>query len=168
MRLRKEISLFLCLAAAFAVFGCDLAARGKKAYEQDPKRIEKENAEKIFEYLKNEDIDSLCELFSKESQKHHNIRNEWESFFRHVDGKIVSYKSISYPNEGLEKDGNGEVNDSHISVNYAGVTTGNGTVYKEFGYYRVQVSKKDPDSEGLSVFTMKDPVSGEWITVGGE
>ena len=168
MSIRKTISLLICIVIAFSLSGCSFINRARKTVEEDPKHIEKDNAVQIFEYLKNEDIDSLCGLFSKEAEAKHSIRSEWERFFKHVDGKIVSYKSIKYPGEGLGKDKNGEVYDSHISVNYVDVTTDNGTVYKEFGYYRVQVSKNDPDSVGLSVFSMKDPASGEWITVGGD
>lgn len=168
MNMRKAISLLTVILIAFSLFGCSFINRINKTVQEDPKRIEKENAVQIFEYLKNEDIESLSGLFSKEAEAKHSIRSEWESFFKRVDGKIVSYKSIRYPAEGSGKDKNGEVYDSHISVNYVDVTTDNGTVYKEFGYYRVQVSKNDPDSVGLSVFSMKDPKTGEWITVGGE
>jgi len=161
MKIRKAVPLFIVIVTAFSLFGC-------KAFGDDPKRIEKEDAVQIFEFLKNEDIDSLCALFSKEAAAKHSIRSEWERFFARVDGKIVSYKGIKYPGEGVGKDKNGEVYDSHISVNYVDVTTDKGTVYKEFGYYRVRVSKNKPDSVGLSVFTMKDPDTGEWITVGGE
>lgn len=168
MRIKKVLALMMSLVLVFPLFGCTFIERAVKAYEDDPKRDEKEYAEQVFEYLKNEDIDSLCELFAPEVSEDHSVRAEWKNFFSHLDGKAVSYKSISYPNEGLEKDQNGEICDSHISVNFNGVKTDKGTVYEEFGYYRVKVSSNDPDSEGMHVFTLKDPETGEWLTVGGE
>ena len=97
MKIRKAVSFLIVIVTAFSLFGC-------KAFGDDPKRIEKEDAVQIFEYLKNEDIDSLCGLFSKEASAKHSIRSEWESFFARVDGKIVSYKGIKYPGEGVGKE----------------------------------------------------------------
>jgi hypothetical protein len=54
----------------------------------------------------------------------------------------------------------------HISVNYDSMKTDKGTVYKNFGYYRERVLRDDPEAEGLSTFTMQDPGTGDWITVG--
>ena len=44
--------------------------------------------------------------------------------------------------------------------------TDKGTVYKQFGYQHIRVSKNEPDSVGLLTFTMQDPDTGEWTTVG--
>lgn len=168
MRIRKVMALMMSLVIAFPVCSCAFIDRAVKAYEDDPKRDEREYAEQVFEYVKNEDIDSLCELFAPEVSVDHSVRSEWKYFFDHMDGNAVSYKSLSYPDEGIGKDKDGEVYESHISVNYKGVKTGNGTEYKQFGYYRVQVNSNDPDSVGMHVFTMQDPETGKWYTVGGE
>lgn len=163
MRNIKRVSaLVLCVFMSFQIFGCALL----KNVQNDPKKLERPDAEQIFEYIKNEDIGSLCGLFSPEVKKSHDLEKEWQEFFERMDGKAESYKSISYPNEGVGKDKDGEVYKMHISVNYNDVKTANGTVYKEFGYYRVRVSKSEPETEGLTTFTMKDPDTGEWITVG--
>ncbi len=163
MRNIKRVSaLVLCVFMSFQIFGCALM----KITQNDPKKLEKPDAEQIFEYIKNEDTDSLCALFSPEVKKSHDLEKEWQEFFERMDGKAESYKSISYPNEGVGKDKDGEVYKMHISVNYNDVKTANGTVYKEFGYYRVRVNKSDPEAEGLSTFTMQDPGTGDWITVG--
>ena len=168
MRIKKVLALLMSLVIAFSVFGCAFIDRAVKAYEDDPKRNEREYAEQVFEFVKNEDIDSLCELFAPEVSENHSLRAEWKYLFSHMDGKAVSYKSLKYPDEGLRKDKDGEVYDSHISVNYNGVRTDNGTKYQQFGYYRVKVNRNDPDSEGMHVFTMQDPETGKWYTVGGE
>ena len=168
MRINKYAALFMSLVMLVSLSGCQIVDNAVKTIKDDPKYGEKEYAEQVFEYLKNEDIDSLVELFAPAVRAKHSLESEWKIFFDHMDGKIISYKGLKYPGEGLEKDKNGEVCDSHISVNYAGAKTDSGTVYEEFGYYHVKASKEDPDSVGLTVFTMKDPDTGNWITVGGE
>ncbi|WP_034450330.1 DUF5104 domain-containing protein [Butyrivibrio sp. AE2032] len=166
--IKRLTAILMCAVMALSVCSCSFVERVVDKVKNDPKKLEKADAEQIFEYLKNEDIESLCALFSPEVKKHHNLELEWEIFFDNLDGNLVSYKSLSYPGEGGSTDKNGEVIDSHISVNYNGVTTDTGTQYKEFGYYHVRVNRNDPDSEGLTVFTMQLPVSGNWISVGGE
>ena len=99
-------------------------------------------------------------------KKNHDLEKEWEDFFEKMDGKAVSYKKISFPNEGVGKDENGEVYKMHVAVNYNNLKTDKGTVYKQFGYQHIRVSKSDPDSVGLLTFTMQDPDTGEWTTVG--
>ena len=167
MNHRRITALLMSLIILFSLAGCQIVDNAVKSINDDPKNGEKEYAQQVFEYLKNEDIDSLVEMFAPAVRAKHSLESEWKSFFDHMDGKIISYKGLKYPGEGLEKDKNGEVYDSHISVNYAGAKTDNGTVYEEFGYYHVKVSRDDLDSVGLTVFTMKDPDTGNWITVGG-
>jgi hypothetical protein len=165
---KRFTALLMSLVMLFPLSGCQIVDNVSKSIKDDPKNGEKEYAEQVFEYLKNEDIDSLCELFAPEVSVEHSLESEWKYFFDHVDGNIVSYKGLKYPGEGIGKDQDGEVYDSHISVNYSEVKTDNGTVYEEFGYYHVKVNRDDPDSVGLVLFTMQDPDTGNWITVGGE
>ena len=101
-----------------------------------------------------------------EVKKEHDLEKEWEEFFDKMDGKADSYKKLSFPNEGVGTDKDGEVYKMHISVNYDSMKTDKGTVYKNFGYYRERVLRDDPEAEGLSTFTMQDPGTGDWITVG--
>ena len=163
MRIVKRVgALVLCALMALQLFGCALI----KNVKNDPKNLEKPDAEKIFEYIKDEDIDSLCDLFSPEVKKNHDLEKEWEDFFEKMDDKAVSYKKISFPNEGVGKDENGEVYKMHVAVNYNNLKTDKGTVYKQFGYQHIRVSKNEPDSVGLLTFTMQDPDTGEWTTVG--
>lgn len=168
MNHRRITALLMSLVMLFSLSGCRVTDNAAKIINDDPKTDEKEYAEQVFEYLKNEDIDSLCELFAPDVRAEHSLESEWKNFFDHMDGKIVSYEGLQYPGEGLGKDKDGKVYDSHISVNYAGAKTDNGIVYEEFGYYHVKVSSDDPDSVGLIVFTMQDPDTGNWITVGGD
>lgn len=166
MNFRRIMALLMSLVMLFSLSGCQVLENAARIISDDPKNGEREYADQVFEYLKNEDIDSLCELFAPEVSEDHSLKSEWKYFFDHVDGKIVSYKSLKYPNEGKGTDKDGEVYDSHISVDYVGVRTDNGTVYEKFGYFHVKVSRDDPDSVGMTVFTMQDPATGDWISVG--
>ena len=67
----------------------------------------------------------------------------------------------------MEVDKDGTIYDSHLSINYGDVTTDNGTVYKNFGYYQTRIDTRDRTLEGINVFTMQDPVSGDYVSVGG-
>ena len=56
MRNIKRVSaLVLCVFMSFQIFGCALM----KITQNDPKKLERPDAEQIFEYIKNEDIGSL-------------------------------------------------------------------------------------------------------------
>lgn len=160
----RAISVLISLIFVIEACGCSLI----KNVAGGAKKSEQEYAEMVFEYIKNEDIDNLCKLFSPKIRASHDLEKEWEEFFDHMDGKMVSYKSLKYPNEGIGKDENGEVYKEHYSVNYEGAKTSTGKVYKEIGYYHEVVNKKDPESEGMDVFTMQDPDTKTWYTVGGE
>ena len=83
---------------------------------------------------------------------------EWELFFKQLDGKLVSYSGISFPGEGKGVNKDGTVYESHYTK---------GTVYQSFGYYLTRTDTKEPDLEGIDVFSMKHPGTGEYVTVGG-
>lgn len=67
-----------------------------------------EDADKIFELIKSEDITQLSELFSDNVKKNHNLEEELQMFFERIDGELVEYKSldISGSSEGYDKEGN--------------------------------------------------------------
>ena len=163
---RGIISITLIIAVLFSFTGCRiLEDRNSERY--GAKNLAKKEAEEIFKMLQEEDIEGLSARFSKDSRKYHNIEMEWESFFKHIDGKLVSYSGISFPGEGMGVDKEGVIYDSHLSVNFKNVKTDKGTVYKEFGYYQTRIDTRNPELVGINVFTMKDPESGTFINVGG-
>ena len=131
------------------------------------KRLAKKEAEENFRMLQDEDIEGLSSKFSEDSRKYHNIEMEWELFFKHIDGKVVSCSGISFPGEGKGVDKDGTVYESHLSINFKNVKTDTGTVYKDFGYYQTRIDTRNPDLQGINVFTMKDPETGTYYNVGG-
>ena len=153
------VSITLILAFILNLTGCSRFVSDK--------RLAKKEAEEIFRMLQDEDIEGLSAKFSKDSRKYHNIEMEWESFFKQLDGKLVSYSGISFPGEGKGVDKDGTVYESHLSVNFKNVKTDTGTVYKDFGYYQTRIDTRNPDLQGINVFTMKDPETGTYYNVGG-
>lgn len=153
------ISITLILAFILNLTGCSRFVSDK--------HLVKKEAEEIFRMLQDEDIEGLSAKFSKDSRKYHNIEMEWESFFKQLDGKLVSYSGISFPGEGTGVDKDGTVYESHLSVQYNNVKTDTGTVYKAFGYHQTRTDTKTPALEGINVFTMKLPDTGDYISVGG-
>ena len=153
------VSITLILALILNLTGCSRFVSDK--------HLVKKEAEEIFRMLKDEDIEGLSAKFSKDSRKYHNIEMEWESFFKQLDGKLVSYSGISFPGEGKGVDKDGTVYESHLSVNFKNVKTDTDTVYKDFGYYQTRIDTRNPDLQGINVFTMKDPETGTYYNVGG-
>lgn len=153
------VSVMLIVAVILNFTGCSRFVSDK--------HLVKKEAEEIFRMLQDEDIEGLSAKFSKDSRKYHNIEMEWESFFKQLDGKLVSYSGISFPGEGKGVDKDGTVYESHLSVQYNNVKTDTGTVYKAFGYHQTRTDTKTPALEGINVFTMKLPDTGDYISVGG-
>jgi len=117
----------------------------------DPKRLAKDEAEEIFEYLKAKDIDKLTTLFSKSAGSEEGLKNEWEKFFESIDGNIESYEYLSFPREGMTIDKNGIITDSHLGIEFKKTTTDNGMVY-DIGYFQTRKYPKNTDIEGINLF----------------
>ena len=165
--MRRWAVITLIFAVLLGLPGCRWITGSKDPERYEAKKLAGQEAEDIFKLLLEEDIDGLTALFAEDAVKGHDIRKEWKAFFDQIDGKLVSYSGISFPGEGMEVDKDGTICDSHLSVNSGDVTTDNGTVYKNFGYYQTRIDTRDRTLEGINVFTMQDPGSGEYISVGG-
>ncbi len=161
------ISITLVLAILLSFTGCSKFIEDMNSERYGAKRLAKKEAEEIFRMLQEEDIEGLSALFSEDSRKYHNIEMEWELFFDRLDGKVVSYSGISFPGEGMGVDKDGVIYDSHLSINFKNVKTDTGTVYKEFGYYQTRIDTRNPELEGINVFTAQIPGTNTFIDVGG-
>lgn len=161
------ISITLVLTILLSFTGCSKFIEDMNSERYGAKRLAKKEAEEIFRMLQEEDIEGLSALFSEDSRKYHNIEMEWELFFDRLDGKVVSYSGISFPGEGMGVDKDGVIYDSHLSINFKNVKTDTGTVYKEFGYYQTRIDTRNPELEGINVFTAQIPGTNTFIDVGG-
>ena len=45
--------------------------------------------------------------------------------------------------------------------------TDTGAVYEQFGYYQTRIDTRNPELEGINVFTAKLPDTNTYIDVGG-
>ncbi len=153
----KSIVLIMVLCM---ITGCLCGCGSKSSADMErwhPKKLAKQEAADIFEYIKNEDTKSLVALFSDDVKNTHNLDREWKEFFEKIDGKVVSYDSISFPGEGMGVDKDGNIYDSHLSINYNNVKTDTGAVYKQFGYYQTRIDTKKPNRQGINLFTVQLP-----------
>lgn len=161
------IGILLVCAILLNFTGCSKFIEALNSERYGAKRLAGKEAEEIFKMLQEEDIEGLSALFSEDSRKYHNIELEWELFFDRIDGNIVSYSGISFPGEGMGVDKDGVIYDSHLSINFKNVKTDTGTVYKEFGYYQTRIDTRNPELEGINVFTAQIPGTNTFIDVGG-
>lgn len=160
MKNTKTILTSLATSFCLLLTACG-AAHDEAWYEKhDPKKLAKEESEEIFEYLMNEDIESLCELFSDDVKGSHDLEAEWKDFFDHIDGNIVSYDGLSFPGEGLSIDKDGVVYDSHLNIRFNNVATDTDKTYPAIGYYQTRINTAHPISEGINVFSLKKKDEG--------
>ena len=157
------ISITLVLAILLSFTGCSKFIEDMNSERYGAKRLAKKEAEEIFRMLQH----SWCKFYGFGSRKYHNIEMEWELFFDRLEGKVVSYSGISFPGEGMGVDKDGVIYDSHLSINFKNVKTDTGTVYKEFGYYQTRIDTRNPELEGINVFTAQIPGTNTFIDVGG-
>ena len=113
----------------------------------------KEETSVFFEYLKNEDIESLSNLFSKNKKDTHNLNEEWKSFFEEIDGKITDYDKMAFT-ETLKNVSKGEITYLVIQAEFKNVKTDTGQVYSEMEYSKIIKSNHDNSSEGIATFTL--------------
>ena len=164
MKNKKLLRLILLCILVGLLCGCGSTSTADLE-RRNPKKLARKEADEIFEYIKAEDIPSLVDYFSQDVKDTHDLEQEWKVFFEKLDGKVVSYDSVSFPGEGMGVDKDGNIYDSHLSINYNKVKTDTGAVYDQFGYYQTRIDTKKPDREGVNLFTVQLE-NKEFYTVG--
>ena len=154
---KKGLSLIICVLFAGSVCGCYIGADAKL------RRREHKTALKLFEYIQDEDIDSLVEMFAEDTADHHDLEQEWEDFFDEVDGDIESYGrlQVSVVEEWVD---DWKTTRAMLQVTFSDVTTDEGTVYDELCYTSYAVHS-DPDMVGINVLELSS--DNDDIIVGG-
>lgn len=152
MKRQTKLIIIFSIISLFVFSGC--STRLSKSYEYHPQNNAKKEAKIYFEYLKKKDIESLNKLFSKEVQNSHNLKEEWKGFFDSIDGNLISYKKISFLGEEVRID-NYKVSYSDIVVRFEDVKTDTGKTYERIDYRQLRVNNNHPESEGISVFSIK-------------
>jgi len=108
----------------------------------------KEEADQVFEYLKEEDIQSLSELFSPNKQTTYNLEAEWKSFFESLDGKIKDYDCLKF-DEAQRTFSDGKLYYLTVNVEFTNIETETGHIYEELSYSKILKSDSNNDEEGI-------------------
>ena len=150
--MRQIKNRFLCLIVALlftlSVSGCHFLQYSKL------RRNEIRSAKEFFEYLKDEDIDSLVDLFSDDVQDTCDLEEEWEEFFDVIDGNIESYDRlrVTYSEQFID---DGNITRCLLEVVFLDVTTDEGEEYDRLEY-NTFVVHSDRDKLGITEVRLED------------
>ena len=128
---------------------------GLKTIKDEDRMVKetKEEAEQLFEYLKNEDVENLSSLFCQKQQNEHDLSAEWKEFYSELDDKILSYDNLStMVTQRSVKDG--QITLLVIKVTFKNITMESGKTYEEMGYSTDVRDNVFPEEEGIGVFAL--------------
>ena len=109
----------------------------------------KEEAEQIFDYLKEEDISSLSSLFSENQRKNYDLEKEWKTFFEQINSKIIDYETIDvFESQRTFSDDN--LSYLLLRIEFKNVKTDSGQIYKKIRYSKTARCISDSDKEGVN------------------
>ena len=151
-QMRQIKNRFLCLIVVL-LFALSVSGYHFLQYSK-LRRNEIRSAKEFFEYLKDEDIDSLVDLFSDEVQDTCDLEEEWEEFFDVIDGNIESYDRlrVTYSEQFID---DGNITRCLLEVVFLDVTTDEGEEYDRLEYYTFVVHS-DRDKLGITVVSLED------------
>ena len=114
----------------------------------------KDEAEQIFDYLKEEDISSLSTLFSENQRKNYDLEKEWNNFFEQIDGKFLSYEDVSFE-ENRRTFADNKLTYLVVRIEFKNIKTDTGRIYEKMGYSKTLKSEYDSNNEGISGFSLR-------------
>ncbi len=143
-------TIALIFISIFILSGCGV----KKIMEETrlSKEVEKESTQ-VFDYLKNEDIESLSELFCQNKKDESDLNEKWQVFFDEIDGKIISYDKYSCE-ENMRTFYKGELTYLVLTVKYSNVKTNTGKIYEQLTYTTTAKDSNNSLKEGVSNFIL--------------
>jgi len=141
--------LLLCISI-FLLSGCGI---NKVIEETQLYEDTKKEGEQIFEHLKNEDIESLSELFCQNKKDESDLNEKWQVFFDEIDGKIISYDKYSCE-ENMRTFYKGELTYLVLTVKYSNVKTDTGKIYEQLTYTTTAKDSNNSLKEGVSNFIL--------------
>ena len=154
---KKLLCMVMVLLFTLSISGCYFMQYSKL------KRKESENAKEFFNYLKDEDIDGLVNMFSDDIRDSFDLEECWEEFFDVVDGDIESYDRyhVTYLEQFID---DGKITRCLLKVEFSGVTTDEGVEYDTLEY-QTYVVHSDDDQLGLCKIRLRD--DDEFLSVIG-
>ena len=138
------------LIAVFVVVFCTCGCLRNSDYNL--RRQERVFANQLFDYLQDEDVDSLEDLFSGQVSADNDIETELEVFFASIDGDIESYDHIQITVSEKNVD-NHQVTLAMMHVVFYDVVTDSGTEYDYVVYERFVIA--DDNSEDIGLFSIR-------------
>ncbi|MCR5060641.1 MAG: DUF5104 domain-containing protein [Saccharofermentans sp.] len=144
----KFICIVMILILTINVSGCHFTQYSELRHQ------EFKNADIFFDHLKEEDIDSLINMFSDDIRDSCDLEDEWKEFFDVIDGSIESYGSImvTYSEQFID---DGKITRCLLNVVFYNVTTDEGSEYDTLEYNNYVVHS-DQDQLGLCVVRLED------------
>lgn len=144
----KILVVIILFFLLFCLTGCNI-----KETETYSVIMARKEAKSYFEYLKEKDISNLNKSFSKNAQKTHNLKSEWDEFFDSIDGNIVSYGRLKVGSRELWVD-DGKTTKLIIKVEFFDIKTDTGRIYKRLGWELTNIDVNNREKEGINNFFM--------------
>ena len=144
VKIKKITCCLTCIGLLFLT-GCH-----SKPSARNAKPSAREDAEKIFEILKDEDVSKLSDLFSDDVRANHNLEKELQDFFEIIDGNFTDYKKVDFNSESEGFDKDGKIDLRALSGSFENISTNTGNNYYTLIYYRTFVDSSRPDRVGLN------------------
>ncbi len=158
------LSLFLLELISFSGCGINRVKEETKLLKEA-----KKETSVFFEFLKNEDIEGLSNLFNQNKKNTHNLNKEWQTFFDDIDGKITDYERMTFT-ETRKEVSEGKITYLVVQAEFKDVKTDTGQVYGEMKYSKIIKANYDTNLEGINDFTLwkeKDNYDNPFI-IGGK
>ena len=111
--------------------------------------VAKEEADQVFEYLREKDIQKLSSLFSENQKKNYDLENEWNNFFEQIDGRIIDYETIDVI-VSQRTFSDGTLTNLLLRIEFKNVKTDTGQVYEQIRYAKTARCNSEPDNEGIN------------------
>ena len=151
----KLITKLTCFVTILAIMpllcGCGLE---KVQEETQLCKTAKEDGKQFFEYLKEEDIQSLSDLFSENEKNKYDLKKEWKAFFEQIDGNFVSYDEMSF-DENQRTFYDNQLSKLIGYVEFTNIKTSTGHIYEKMGYSIILKYSYDSKEEGVSGFSLR-------------
>ncbi len=108
-----------------------------------------------FECLKKRETSKLIKQFSDEAKSQHNLEQEFENFYKNIDGNLVSYEHVNCADRKKYVDS--WKTTKHLFVcEFENVRTDTGIIYESLSYSLYRVNNHKPSVVGINILSIQD------------
>lgn len=107
---------------------------------------------KVFQYLKDNDYESIKMLFCETTQKDHDLDSELDHMNNLFKGNVLSYDKIRVTNSGSAVN-KGKTENSHVSINIENIITDTGDRFS-VSFYELIEYPENSDHEGIQQLSL--------------